>query len=250
MSGVRVISFSLAPLKMHAPFRQPDESQLHQTWRGGANGQHYFNSDYARQLIETFNRCGDMQAINELLKHVEPLAKSILEYRNTTQHASVDELLSRIRIKLWRSLRLYDAERGTAFSFVARIIQSISYSAVSDAWNRSERFCELNGENYYHPCGADSAQMVADIESRVRSIKTPCTDLDELEAQRWFANSFLDCEFHIRRHQAANCAMQVFRLDYVRSRWLFDLTLLSIRRELIADRRLTPISPGSLECAG
>ena len=158
--------------------------------------------------------------------------------------------MSKIRVKVWKSARLYDPGKGTTFSFVARIIQSISYSAVADAWNRAERFCELNGENYYHPCGADSRFAVADIESRVFSIKTPCTDPYELQAQRWFANSFLDCEFHIRRHQAANCAMQVFRLDYVRSRWLFDLTLLSIRRELIADRRLTPISPGSLECAG
>jgi len=234
---------------MHAPF-QPPPDLSHQTWRHPDGGQHYFNSDYARKLIETFNQCGNMQAINELLRHVEPLAKSILEYRNTTQHESVDELMSKIRVKVWKSARLYDPGKGTTFSFVARIIQSISYSAVADAWNRAERFCELNGENYYHPCGADSRFAVADIESRVFSIKTPCTDPYELQAQRWFANSFLDCEFHIRKHQAANCAMQVFRLDYVRSRWLFDLTLLSIRRELIADRRLTPISPGSLECAG
>jgi hypothetical protein len=139
---------------MHAPL-SPDESSLHKTWRHPEGGQHYFNSNYARQLIETFNRGGDEQAINELLRHVEPLAKSILEYRCTNRYESVDELMSKIRVKIWKSARLYDPGKGTAFSFVARIIQSISCSAVADAWNRSERFCELNGENYYQPCKAD-----------------------------------------------------------------------------------------------
>jgi Sigma-70 region 2 len=231
---------------MHAPLRQPDELQIHQTWRGGANGQHYFDSNYARQLIETYNLTGDQTALNDLLEHTEPLARSILEYRSTTRYEALDELMSRIRIKVWRSARLYDPGKGTAFSFIATIIKSISYSAVSDAWARSERFCELDQEHNSYPYTTNSTEAIAEIEYRVRSIKTPCIDPYELQAQRWFIESFIDCGFRIRRHEASDAVMQVFGLDHARSRQLFDLTMVAVRRELLPNRRLTLVTPFDL----
>jgi DNA-directed RNA polymerase specialized sigma24 family protein len=227
---------------MHAPFESPLKCEPRRTWRGGVNGQHYFDSARARAWIEEFNRCGDMEAINELLRHVEPLAKSILEYRCTNRYESVDELLSQIRIKLWRSARLYDRAKGSAFSFVSRIIQSVSYSAVSNAWARSECFCELNEESSSYPCTPDAGEAVADIETRVRLIKTPTRAEHELAAQRWLVASLLDCGFRLRRHEAGNAMMEVFGVDYVRSRWLYDMTLVALRREFIADRRLLPVN--------
>jgi len=96
---------------MHAPFQQPIETEQ-KTWRGGT---HYFNSVGAAEWIQSFNATGNTESLNRLLKHVEPLAKSILECRCTTKHEQIDELLSRIRIKLWRSLRLYDPAKGLVF---------------------------------------------------------------------------------------------------------------------------------------
>jgi hypothetical protein len=92
-----------------------------------------------------------------------------------------------------------------------------------------------------------SAQAIADLIARLRMVRTPCTDPFELRAQKWFVESFLDCEFHIKRHQAANCAMQVYGLDHRRSRDLFDLTLVAIRRELIVDRRLSRFNASGLQ---
>jgi len=89
-------------------------------------------------------------------------------------------------------------------------------------------------------------EAIAEIEFKIRQIKTPWTDCYELAAQRWFVESFIDCGFHIRRHEAADAVIQVFGLDHSRSRQLFDLTMVSLRRELVDSRRLVPVPPASL----
>lgn len=225
-----------------------DLGKVYRTWRHSEGTNYYFNPDYARELIERFNATGDTQALNDLLEHVEPLAKSTLEYRCTTRHESIDELLSRIRIKLWRSLRLYDAARGSAFSFCAKIISSTAgASIVGEAWNRQDRFTALSDAEFCsEPADPAHAEGLAEIEYRVRQVKTSCTDAYELDAQRWFVESFIDCGFHIRRHQASDSAMSVFGLDHARSRQLFDLTIIGVRRQLLPNRRLNPVSPFDL----
>jgi hypothetical protein len=182
------------------------------------------------------------------LRHVEPLAKSILEYRNTNPARIDRRIIKQIRIKLWRSLRLYDPLKGSSFSFVAKVISSTAASVVGECWQRNERLCQFD-ETTDSALVCDqvaSNEAVSDIEARVRQVKTPCTDSYELAAQRWFVESFIDCGFHIRRHEASDAVMQVFGLDHSRSRELFDLTLIAIRRELLAGQRLKPISPRSL----
>ena len=47
--------------------------------------------------------------------------------------------------------------------------------------------------------------------------------------------SFLDSHFELRRHECANAAMRVFGLTHERSRRLYDLTLLEIRRVLYSE---------------
>jgi hypothetical protein len=106
----------------------------------------------------------------------------------------MDELLSRIHIKLWKSLKLYSADRGTALSFCAKVISSTAASIVGEAWARSERFTELDEENCSYLSAADfvSSEAIADIESKIRGIKTPCTDCYERQAQQWLVESLID----------------------------------------------------------
>jgi hypothetical protein len=58
--------------------------------------------------------------------------------------------------------------------------------------------------------------------------------------------SFLDAEFYLKRHQAADAMTEVYGLSYRRSRELFDLTLVAVRRELVSNRHLPPIPPKAL----
>jgi hypothetical protein len=191
---------------------------------------------------------GAVVRTERILVHCEPLIRSILEFRNTTRHESIDELLSRIRIKLWRSIKLFNPAKGTAFSFVARVISSTAASIVSESWARNGRFCQFD-ETVDSVAVCDpvrSTEAISDIQFRVRQVKTPCTDLCELAAQKWLVESFLDAEFALRRHEAANSMMAVYNFGHSESRRLFDLTLIAIWRELLTGRRLAPVNPRSL----
>jgi hypothetical protein len=86
---------------------------------------------------------------------------------------------------------------------------------------------------------------VEHLEHLVRTVKTTCTLEEELRAQRWYVISFLHYEFCLRRHEYADAAMDVFGLSHHRARQLYDLTLLEVRRRVLAgiERRLKPIRP-------
>jgi len=222
-------------------------SKVYQTWRHRAGTNYYFDPDLARELIEDYNHSGNTQALDDLLRHVEPLARSILEYRCTTRYESLDELLSRVRLKIWRSVRLYDPARGSAFSFCAKIICSTAASIVGEVWNRQERFCALGeADKCSGPGELGNIEGLAEIEYRIRRLKTGCTCRAELSAQRWYVESFIDSGFRLRRHEAADAMMQVYGLDHARARQLFDLTMVAIRRELLIDRRLRSVMPFQL----
>jgi DNA-directed RNA polymerase specialized sigma24 family protein len=231
---------------MHAPAANlPAVS----TWRHpNGDGTHYFDSTQAAQWIQSFNATGNTEALERLLEHVTPLARSILEYRCTTKYEMLDELLSMVHVKLWRSLRLYDAARGSAYSFCAMIISRTAASAVNKAWTRSERFCALEEPDTFRaPATNATAEAITDLVERIRcGIKTTATELNELDAQRWYFQSLVSAEFAIRRHEAANAAMQVYGLRHARSRWLYDTVILEARRVLIGDRRVRTVSPHSL----
>jgi hypothetical protein len=83
---------------------------FHPSWRHPNGTTQVFDPALAEALIRRHNETGgtDITNLDTLLRHIEPLAKSIVEYRGSTRHEELDELLSRVRLKLWKSLRLYD----------------------------------------------------------------------------------------------------------------------------------------------
>jgi hypothetical protein len=229
---------------MHAPVA----AETRTSWRHPqGDARSYFNSERAGQWIEDWNKQGNMDSLNRLLEHARPLICSIVEYRATTKHEELDEIVQQIQIKLWRSLRLFDPSRGTSFSFVARVVSSTSASIVGECWKRSERFLNTTDSVLFSvPAREGNCYAIDDLEHKIRRIKTTCREPSEVEAQKWLVLSFIDAGFRLRRHEVSDAAMIAFGLSHSRSRQLHDLTLLEIRRELLAERRLAPISPADL----
>ena len=65
--------------------------------------------------------------------------------------------------------------------------------------------------------------------------------------QRWFVSSFIDERFSQCPDQCGDAAMNVFSLSHGRSRELYDLTMLEVRRVLCDDLPQRPqIPPGRL----
>jgi len=66
--------------------------------------------------------------------------------------------------------------------------------------------------------------------------------------QDWFVASFCEDRFSQRRHQCANAAMTVYGLSHSRSRELYDLIMLEVRRAMYDNLpRRQPIAAGRLD---
>jgi len=244
LCGFSCLHFKAA---MHAPL-QPDERELHKTWRHRDGAPYIFDSRHVTELFCQINANGESAAIDELLRHSEPLIKSLIKYRRADRHVPLDELLNAVRLKLWKSVRLFDPGRGTPYSFVAKVTESVMASAVADAWRRGELYCELSAELSDHVSMPDiDRKGINDIGERIRrEIKTTATLPGELQAQRWYFQSLVASEFTVKRFQAADAAMQVYGLTHARARWLYDTVILEGRRVLINDRRLPMVPPHAL----
>jgi hypothetical protein len=102
---------------MHALLKS--DQVLHPSWRHPAGTPRCFDSSYAARLIEEFNATGELAPLQELLVHCEELLRSQFEYRATTKYVPLAELMGTARVKIWRSLRLFDPARGVRFLSLA-----------------------------------------------------------------------------------------------------------------------------------
>jgi hypothetical protein len=95
---------------------------------------------------------------------------------------------------------------------------------------------------------SQNGELLEDIADKLRrEAKSALCDEDERAMQRWYIQSFCAEGFEARRHVCANCAMRAFGSDHGRSREIFDLSMLEVRRVLYDDlRRRKPVVPGRL----
>jgi hypothetical protein len=95
---------------------------------------------------------------------------------------------------------------------------------------------------------SEDRAAVDDISHRIKAgARTTLTDPVELSVQRWYMESFTADGFESPRHECANTAMGVYSLSHARSRELYDLTMLEVRRVLYDDvKRRAPVIAGRL----
>src|SRR6516165_1961521 len=76
------------------------------------------------QAIAHYQARGDAASLGEIVRLVEPRALTLVRFHKTNRYQSESELLSDINFKLMRSIGRFDSAKGTAFSFVSKIIDS------------------------------------------------------------------------------------------------------------------------------
>jgi hypothetical protein len=207
-------------------------------------GEIYFSESAALSLFERWKREEDLAALNDLLKLCIPIIERLISRRQTARFETVEELTGFVLLRLSRGLqRHYDPERGRLFTFVTKSTES----ALIDAVRRKKReTCHLMPLddvllNSLSVNGQEHGHALDDIRYRILRIKTLSTCPFEKDAQRWLVKNLVESNFVFRRHQAADAMTIVYGLTPERSRKLYDITLLSIRRELIDERKLKPV---------
>jgi hypothetical protein len=211
---------------------------------GNGNG-HFFNSPEVEGLIARYQETGCRETLGEVIERCRPVALSLIRSKSTMRHEEVDELMSIVNGKLFRSLPSYSPERGSAFAFVSKLTTNMLATVVTHRKMRAARYAPLEEEFAAEirdgDADLDSALAVDDLIHSIRAIRSPCTDHYERAAQRWYVESFIDAGFEMRRCECADAAMKVYGISHKRSRELYDLTLLEIRRALWEEKKHDPI---------
>jgi len=134
------------------------------------------------------------------------------------------------------------------FTFVTRAVESALIDAVRRKRPGNGKLLPLEDAppKTLSVNGQEHGEAVDDIVFRISRIKTVSALPHEREAQRWLVKNLVASNFCFRRHEAADAMTIVYGLSPERSRKLYDITLLSIRRELIAERKLKPVAEESL----
>jgi hypothetical protein len=172
--------------------------------------------------------------MTEIVTLAEKRALTLIRFNGTTRYCSESELLSDINFKLLTSIGRFDPAKGSAFTFVSCIIQNSLHSSVTKARIAVQRHVELNATEaakLITDSDRQNRDTIDDLTSHIRrSVCSTISNTRELDVQRWYVDSFLHAQFDLRRHQCADAAMQVYGVSHSRSRELYDLTMLEVRR--------------------
>jgi hypothetical protein len=200
----------------------------------------HFDNERITELIGRY-QAGDPEALTAIITSAQERAETLIRFYGTTRYLSEPELLSEVNWKLMRAAHEFDPSKGTAFTFISRVILTSLCTSVSSVKKNASRYLELH-EATVNTLPANTANepaeraAVDDLAHRIRTgVKTTLTDATELHAQRWFIDSFTEDGFCSRRHSCANAAMIVHHLTHARSRELYDLSMLEVRRVLYDD---------------
>lgn len=202
-------------------------------------------------LIAQYQKNRDVESLSSIIELTQSRALTLIRFYRTTRYRSRDELLSDVNFKLMRAVSKFNPEKGSAFTFVSQVIKNVLCTSVSNRRKDLHRYKRLSKVvlNGLHTNGeVESKHAVDDLRSRVKSsVKTTIEDANERDVQRWFVTSFCDERFSECRHQCANAAMAVYGVNHFRSRELYDLTMLEVRRVLYDDlQQRAQIAPGRL----
>jgi len=188
----------------------------------------------------------DRASLSEVVTLTQRRADTLIRFYRTTRYRSHDELLSDVNFKLTRAVDKFDPSKGSAFTFVSQVIANTLCTSVTAARRdlaRHRRLTKVDLNKLITNGEVESQHVVDDMSYRVRhDVKTTIGDPIERRVQRWFVDSFIDASFAQCRCQCADAAMAVHGVGYERSRELYDLTMLEVRRVLYHDiERREPI---------
>jgi hypothetical protein len=214
-----------------------------------AGSTHHCDSTGLEEAIARYQTGGDVESLGEIVRLTQNRTKTLIRFYQTTKYRPEDELLSDVNWKLLRSVSKFDPTKGSAFTFVSQVIWSALSTSVMATRREAKRYSELDEKlTNKLPAAVECRDAVDDLTHRIKaSVKTTLTDESELATQRWYVDSFTAEGFDARHHECADAAMAVYSLSHARSRELYDLTMLEVRRVLYDDVQRRPqVVPGRL----
>jgi hypothetical protein len=203
-----------------------------------------FDEEVIKALVLDWQEDHSETTFEKILELIDGMVHAIVYTRGIHRYEDMDEIMQKLRIKIWRVLDKFDIERGmveggSIHNFLTIVVHNTLGHINTELINRANRFCStesLNGEMSIldrTPAPETDMSPTDDVTYRLMQVRTTPHDEKEREAQRWLVKSFIDAGFLIRRYEAANAMTKVYGIPGDRSRQLYDETLVEIRRQVI-----------------
>jgi HK97 family phage major capsid protein len=209
--------------------------------------EHYFPETAALQLLTEWERTGDIAAIDSLVCLLTPLVAKLVYARGVSVSMAPEDVqnvcLTRLATKLMRGK--FDPARGTKlYSWVSKCTER----AIIDSRRKEASYVNrmVPWDDYLsdrlHSNGAERAhEVICDLRERIMRIGTVLSGREK-QAQQWLVLNLLQTDFVYQRWECSDSMSTVFGISPRRSRHIFDLTLLSVRRVLIGERKPPPVN--------
>jgi hypothetical protein len=199
-----------------------------------------FDNDVLEKMVAEYQSTLDIRIANQIIIASLPILKALCRAWRTGLQCELGDVQSNYCVKLWKSLPLYSPDRGSLFSFCSRVAETTMWTAVGSARKQAAKFVpwdpDCNDRHFTKP-EIDSAFELAEIEHKLRQVKSAQRDARVRASMRWLINSFVICDFHIPRHVAAEAITIVWPgIDRWTARKIYDELILSVRRELLPER--------------
>jgi hypothetical protein len=203
----------------------------------------------ALAVFRRYKASGAVEELDALLRLLIPVAETVICKKLGFLSDDYPEIRAYVLRRMSRGLaNCYDPERGSLFNFITKLTENSLVDLLRRKVSRAKYVVPLDDEMLarFSVNGADHRHAAAEIAYRVMQVKTIARDRGEIEAQRWLVRNLLASGFRFYRHEAADAMTVVYNIPPDRSRKLYDITVLSVRRILIGERKLKPVDVGSL----
>src|SRR6516162_9706604 len=97
----------------------------------GCCADHHFDNQRLEAVIARFQSTADAASLSEIVELAQPRALTLIRFNGTTSYRSESELLSDVNYKLLRSVAKFDPSKGSAFTYISKIIDSSLRTSVT-----------------------------------------------------------------------------------------------------------------------
>jgi hypothetical protein len=196
------------------------------------------NENQLLSAVTEYQRSGSDQDGETVLKLLEPIVVGMVRRSCTYYGADVEEVRSRVWLKMLKALQSFQPHKGKAFSYFNCVCQNATRTYCSETIARNERFATTSLEALDDgPQAAinpwPSRWQVEELTHRLMQLRTTCTKPNELMAQKWLCNNLLETGFSYPRHKLVYALRVVFGVDLRQGRLIHDRTVLELRRTLL-----------------
>src|SRR5215475_1254302 len=104
----------------------------------------HFDNQAVTALLYRYRALHDPEALAGIITRAQERAETLIRFYGTALYSSEAELLSDINWKLMRAADKFDPLKGSAFTFISRVIYTTLCTSVSISRKTASRYSELD----------------------------------------------------------------------------------------------------------